>query len=428
MYLRERDNWTAFKWDAPSLTAILEEVSRKQGLLYGRLSLLGFDSKLKAMAENLTYDVVYSSDIEGVRLNVDEVRSSIARRLGIENVKFSAPSHYVDSVVAVLLEAMRDYNQPLSKKKLCAWQAAFFPSGYSEESQIEIGKYRTHEEHIVSGMMGRERIHYIAPAPDRVDEEMKIFLDWFNWDAEGSSVVRSAIAHLWFVSIHPFEDGNGRLARILSDILLARADKSEFRFYNISSQINKDKNHYYNILEKTQREDGDITEWIHWYATTLSLALDEAETVASTILNKSFFWQKAATIVMSQRQKDVLNMFLDRYEAKISSKTWASLAKCSKDTAIRDIQDLVGKNILREDIPGVKRPSYSIIYDPESLTMFFTDVRIEEQNGSPYLLATYKGKLPVRERIIPLDAERFRIGNMPVESLLAKYCSYIKIN
>lgn len=280
MYLHERDNWTAFKWDATSLTAILEEVSRKQGLLYGRLSLLGFDSKLKAMAENLTYDVVYSSEIEGVRLKVDEVRSSIARRLGIENVKYTAPSHYVDSVVAVLLEAMRDYYQPLSKKKLCAWQAAFFPSGYSEGPQIEIGKYRTHEEHIVSGMMGRERIHYIAPAPDRVEEEMKKFLDWFNRDAEGSSVVRSAIAHLWFVSIHPFEDGNGRLARILSDILLARADKSEFRFYNISSQINKDKNHYYNILEKTQRGDGDITEWIHWYATTLSLTLDEAETVS----------------------------------------------------------------------------------------------------------------------------------------------------
>lgn len=311
MYLHERDNWTAFKWDATSLTAILEEASRKQGLLYGRLSLLDFESKLKAMAENLTYDVVYSSEIEGVRLNVDEVRSSIARRLGIENVKFTAPSHYVDSVVAVLLEAMRDYNLPLSKKKLCAWQAALFPSGYSEGAQIEIGKYRPHEEHIVSGMMGRERIHYIAPAPDRVEEEMKKFLEWFNRDAEGSSVVCSAIAHLWFVSIHPFEDGNGRIARILSDILLARADKSEFRFYNISSQINKDKNHYYNILEKTQRGDGDITEWIHWYATTLYLALDEAETVVSTILNKSFFWQKAATVVMSQRQKDVLNMFLD---------------------------------------------------------------------------------------------------------------------
>ena len=240
MYIHERDNWTSFRWDASALTAILEEVSRKQGLLYGRLASLGFDSKLKAMAENLTYDVVYSSEIEGIRLNVDEVRSSIA------------PSHYVDSVVAVMLDAVSHYDQPLTKEEICAWQAAFFPSGYSEGSQIEVGQYRTHEEHIVSGMFGREKIHYVAPSPERLDGEMAKFLDWFNSQEEVSSVIRSAIAHFWFVSIHPFEDGNGRLARILSDMLLARADKSEFRFYNISSRINKDKKHYYDILEKTQ--------------------------------------------------------------------------------------------------------------------------------------------------------------------------------
>lgn len=203
MYIHERDNWTAFSWDASELTAILEQVSRKQGLLYGRLASLGFDSKLKAMAENLTYDVVYSSEIEGVRLNVDEVRSSIARKLGIENVKQTAPSHYVDSVVAVMLDAVNHYDQPLTKEKLCAWQAAFFPTGFSEGSQIEIGKYRTNEEHIVSGMFGRERVHYIAPAPERIDEEMEKFLDWFNKEESVSSVIRSAIAHLWFVSIHP---------------------------------------------------------------------------------------------------------------------------------------------------------------------------------------------------------------------------------
>lgn len=361
MYIHERDNWTAFKWDASALTAILEKVNRKQGLLYGRLASLGFDSKLKAMAENLTYDVVYSSEIEGIRLNVDEVRSSIARKLGIENVKQIAPSHYVDSVVAVMLDAVSHYDRPLTKDKLCAWQAAFFPTGFSEGSQIEVGKYRTNEEHIVSGMFGREKVHYIAPAPERIEGEMTMFLDWFNRDENISYVVRSSIAHLWFVSIHPFEDGNGRLARILSDMLLARADKSEFRFYNISSQINKDKNHYYDILEKTQHGDGDITEWISWYANTLSTALDEAENVVSTILNKSLFWQKASTMSLNQRQTDILNLFLDGYEAKITSKTWASLGKCSKDTAIRDIQDLVSKDILREDIPGAKRPSYSII-------------------------------------------------------------------
>ena len=370
MYIYEKDNWTAFRWNAAELTAHLEEVNRKQGLLYGRLASLGFDSKLKAMAENLTYDVVYSSEIEGIRLNIDEVRSSIARKLGIENIKQTTPSHYIDSVVAVMLDAVNHYDQLLTKEKICAWQAAFFPTGFSEGSQIEVGRYRTNEEHIVSGMFGREKVHYVAPAPERVDEEMAQFLDWFNSHESVNSVIRSAIAHFWFVSIHPFEDGNGRLARILSDMLLARADKSGFRFYNISSQINKDKNRYYDILEKTQHGDGDITEWICWYANTLSIALDEAEKTVSTILNKSFFWQKASSIPLSQRQTDILNIFLDGYEAKITSKTWALLAKCSKDTAIRDIQDLVNKDILREDIPGAKRPSYSIIYDPEDITDF----------------------------------------------------------
>lgn len=428
MYIHERDNWTAFRWDATGLTALLEEVNRKQGLLYGRLASLGFDSKLKAMAENLTYDVVYSSEIEGIRLNVDEVRSSIARELGIENIKQTAPSHYIDSVVAVMLDAVNHYDQLLTKEKICAWQAAFFPTGFSEGSQIEVGQYRTNEEHIVSGMFGREKIHYVAPSPGRVDEEMADFLDWFNNHDNINSVIRSAIAHFWFVSIHPFEDGNGRLARILSDMLLARADKSEFRFYNISSQINKDKKRYYDILEKAQHGDGDITEWICWYANTLSLALDEAENTVSTILNKSFFWQKASSIPLSQRQTDMLNLFLDGYEAKITSKTWASLAKCSKDTAIRDIQDLVDKEILREDIPGAKRPSYSIIYDPEDITSFFSKVTIEQQNGNQYIKGLYKGKQQVCERILPIDAERYEKGELPLENLLAKYCSYLRIS
>lgn len=428
MYIHERDNWTAFRWDATGLTALLEEVNRKQGLLYGRLASLGFDSKLKAMAENLTYDVVYSSEIEGIRLNVNEVRSSIARKLGIENIKQTAPSHYIDSVVAVMLDAVSHYGQLLTKEKICAWQAAFFPTGFSEGSQIEVGQYRTNEEHIVSGMFGREKIHYVAPSPGRVDEEMAHFLDWFNNHDNINSVIRSAIAHFWFVSIHPFEDGNGRLARILSDMLLARADKSEFRFYNISSQINKDKKRYYDILEKAQHGDGNITEWICWYANTLSLALDEAENIVSTILNKSFFWQKASSIPLSQRQTDMLNLFLDGYEAKITSKTWASLAKCSKDTAIRDIQDLVDKEILREDIPGAKRPSYSIIYDPEDITSFFSEVTIEQQNGNQYIKGLYKGKQQVCERILPIDAERYEKGELPLENLLAKYCSYLKIS
>ena len=436
MYIHERDNWTDFRWDASEVSLLQEKVFRKQGLLYGRLSSLGFDSKLRAMAENLTYDVVYSSEIEGIRLNVDQVRSSIARKLGIENVKYTAPSHYVDSVVGVMLEAVQHYDMPLSKEKLCAWQAAFFPSGYSEGSQIEIGQYRTNEEHIVSGrfssaarrgkpMFGREKIHYIAPSPDRVEEEVEKFLAWFDGEEPVSSVIRSAIAHFWFVSIHPFEDGNGRLARILSDMLLARGEKSEFRFYNVSSQINKDKNHYYDILERMQHGDGDITEWLVWYMQKLVDALDEADTIVTTILNKSFFWQKASAVPMTERQTQMLNLFLDGYEAKITSKTWATLAKCSKDTAIRDIQDLVDKNILIEDIPGAKRPSYSIVYDAEDMTQFFTDVNIVEENGIQYIKALFKGKKPVCERVLKLDAERYQKGDLPLANLLSKYCSYI---
>ncbi len=425
MYIHERDNWTNFRWNESQVSLLQEVVCRKQGLLFGRLSSLGFDSKLRAMAENLAHDVVYSSEIEGIRLNVDQVRSSIARKLGIENVKYTAPSHYVDSVVGVMLEAVQHYDMTLSKEKLCAWQAAFFPSGFSEGSQIEAGQYRTNEEHIISGMLGREKIHYIAPSPDRVEGEMQKFLNWFDTDEPVSSIIRSAVAHFWFVSIHPFEDGNGRLARILSDILLARGEKSEFRFYNVSAQINKDKKHYYDILERMQHGDGDITEWLIWYMQKLIEALDEAETIVTTILNKSFFWQKASSIPLTERQTQMLNLFLDGYESKITSKTWATLAKCSKDTAIRDIQDLLDKNILVEDIPGAKRPSYSIVYDAEDLTQFFTEVNIIEMNGVHYLKALFKGKKYVNERILKLDADRFQKGNLPLSNLLSKYCSYL---
>lgn len=425
MYIHERDNWTNFRWDTSQVSLLQEQVFRKQGLLYGRLSSLGFDSKLRAMAENLTYDIVFSSEVEGIRLNVDQVRSSIAKKLGIKNVKYTAPSHYVDSVVNVMLEAVQHYNMSLTKEKLCAWQAAFFSSGYSEGSQIEIGQYRTNEEHIVSGLFGREKIHYIAPSPNRIEEEMKKFLTWFDDEEPVSSVIRSGIAHFWFVSIHPFEDGNGRLARILSDMLLARGENSEFRFYNVSSQINKDKNRYYDILERMQHGDGDITEWLVWYMQKLVEALNEADSIVTTILNKSFFWQKAATVPMTERQTQMLNHFLDGYEAKITSKTWATLAKCSRDTAIRDIQNLVDKNILVENIPGAKRPSYSIVYDVEDLTQFFTDVTITKENGIPYLHALFKGKRPISERVIKLDAERYKRGDLPLSNLLSKYCSYI---
>lgn len=427
MYIHEYDNWTEFRWKGDDIAVLLDEVCREQGKLYGRLSGLGFDSQLRAMAENLTHDVVYSSEIEGIRLNADEVRSSIARRLGIENVKQVAPSHYIDNVVAVMLDAMEHYDRQLTKEKLCAWQSAFFPTGFSEGSPIEVGEYRTHEEHVVSGYLGRERIHYIAPSPQRVQAEMERFIQWFNEEKALSSVIRSAIAHFWFVSIHPFEDGNGRLARILGDIFLARGDKSHFRFYNISSEINRDKNHYYDILERTQHGDGDITEWLVWYMKTLLAAIHEANATVNTILNKSFFWMRAASIPLSERQAYTLNLFLDGYEAKITSKTWAALNKCSKDTALRDIQDLLQKGILHEDIAGAKRPSYSIYYGTDSigLTSQFHDVKIVEEGTDFYLVATTQNSTSVHERILKLDAERYAKGDLPLSHLLSKYCSYL---
>ena len=429
MYIHELENWTDFRWDDKEIALLLDEVTREQGKLYGRLSGLGFESQLQATAENLTRDIVYSSEIEGISLNANEVRSSIARRLGMEHVEQTAVSHYIDGVVTVMIEAMEHYDQPLSKEKLCAWQSAFFPTGFSGGARIEVGQYRTHEEHIVSGYLGRERIHYIAPAPSRVEEEMRRFIDWFNAEKPLSPVICSAIVHLWFVSIHPFEDGNGRLARILADIYLARGDKSRFRFYNISSEINRSKNQYYDILERTQHGDGDITGWLTWYLQTLLRAIQEANTLVSTVLNKSYFWLHAAHVPLTERQTLTLNRFLDGYEAKITTKSWADLNKCSKDTANRDIQDLVQKGLLREDIPGAKRPSYSICYnkgEAEILTSF-ADIRITKENQEYYLTAMYKGS-PIKERILKLDAERFQRGDLPLSHLVEKYLSYLEMH
>ena len=426
MYIYERENWTDFCWDSDKTALLTEEVAREQGKLYGRLSGLGFESQLQAMAENLTRNILFSSEIEGISLNPDEVRSSIARRLGIENVRQTAPSHYIDAVVAVMVDAMEHYDQPMTKEKLCGWQSAFFPTGYSEGSQIEVGCYRSHEEHIVSGYLGREKIHYIAPSPARVEHEMELFINWFNTDVGISPIIRSAIAHLWFVSIHPFEDGNGRLARILGDIFLARGDQSQYRFYNVSAEINRDKNHYYEILERTQHGNGDITEWLVWYLRRLLRAIQEANAIVSTVLNKSFFWLHAASIPMTDRQTKTLNLFLDGYEAKITAKNWASLNNCSRDTANRDIQDLVKKGILREDIPGAKRPSYSINYgdDEGELDLPLTDVNIIEQDDMFYLTAVYQGH-PIKERILKLDAERYSRGDIPLKHLIGKYLTYL---
>ena len=427
MYIHEHSDWTDFRWNNDKIALILDDVSREQGKLYGRLANLGFEEQIRAMGENIALDVVYSSEIEGIKFNVDEVRSSVAKKLGIDNVKQTHSSHFVDSIVSVMLDAIEHYNRPITKDNLCAWQAAFFPAGYSEGNKIEIGIYRTNEEHVVSGTFGREKVHFIAPVPELVEKEMEHFIDWFNQDKPISSIIRSAIAHFWFVTIHPFEDGNGRLARILGDVFLAKGEKSKLRFYNISSEINRDKRHYYEILEKTQKGDGDITEWLVWYLQTLYNAIQNANVLVNTILNKSLFWIRIAGVPLSERQTSTLNLFLDGYEAKITSKKWAEMNNCSSDTANRDIKDLIEKGILCEDIPGAKRPSYSIVYVPleDDITQHFSNIEIQYEESGVYLIALFEGRKQIHERILKLDAERYNRGDLPVANLLNKYCSYL---
>lgn len=429
MYIHELPSWPHFHWDSSRLMSLLEATTRQQGYLFGRLSHLGFQDKLAAMAENVASDVVCSSEIEGIRLNVDEVRSSIARRLGIGGIKPAvASSHYVDGVVAATIDACEHPDELLTSEKLFAWQAAFFPAGYSEGVNIEVGQYRTHEEHIISGYMGREKVHYVAPSPQRVPQEMEMFLDWFNGEHDVPFAIASAIAHFWFVSIHPFEDGNGRLSRVIGDILLARGDKSALRFYNMSAEINRDKKHYYDILERTQKGDGDITEWLEWYLQILSKALKESNRLVSRTLNKSFFWLRVANVPMSERQTATLNTFLDGYESKITTRQWATLNKCSVDTAARDIADLLSKGVLATEIPGAKRPSYAIRYrgNREMPREILDNARIvcDETDGNHYLESTLRGQT-VREWILKLDAERVERGDTTMLIIIDKYCVYL---
>ena len=428
MYIHEHSNWTDFTWQDPPIALLLDKVTREQGKLQGRLSLIGFQDKLNGMAESLAGDIIYSSEIEGIRLNLDEVRSSVARRLGLEAAHFVPSSHYVDGLVSVMVNAMEHSEQPITKELLCSWQTAFFPLAHSEGQRIEVGKYRTHGERVVSGgYLGRERVHYGAPEPERVEAEMESFIDWFNAEQALSPVIKSAIAHFRFVSIHPFEDGNGRLSRILGDIILARAEQSHFRFYTISTEINRDKRHYYEVLERTQRGKSDLTDWIVWYLQTLLRAVRTSNQLISSILNKSVFWLQFTDTLFSERERKVLNRFLDGYEAKITTKKWAELGNCSRDTAGRDIDDLVEKGILAVDIKDSKRPSYSIVYrrdviEPEKR---FTEVAIKEQEGRLYLTGLYSKCIPVNEQVNQLDAERFMKGELPLRHLLLKYCAYL---
>lgn len=361
MYIHENKDWHLFRWDKDVVNAKLNEVNKNVGYLIGRLSIIGFDVQLSAVVEAVAHDVVASSEIEGVELNNEQVRSSVARKLGVQSLDTAISSRYIDGVVEMALDATVNYAEPLTDERLFGWHSCLFPTGWSGSVEIDVAKYRTGEMKVISGMFGREKVHYVAPSVDKLTLEMKNFLDWFNNPQTKNDYVKSAIAHLWFVCIHPFDDGNGRIGRAIADMALSQAENSKMRFFSMSHQINKDKKQYYNILEKTQKGDSDITEWILWYLDCLSRSVQQSDEMLSRVLNKAVFWQYHSDISISQRQRDVLNVYLDGYPGKLTVKNWAKRAKVSQDTAARDIKDLVGKNILIPQQGKVRDAFYGIL-------------------------------------------------------------------
>ena len=359
MYIHEHKEWPSFSWNKVLVGEKLNKVNKAVGYLMGRLSVIGFNDKMSAVVESISHDIIASSEIEGVELNNEQVRSSVARKLGVQLPNPTESSRYIDGVVEMALDATVNFNSPLTHERLFGWHNCLFPTGWSGPTKIDVAQYRNGEMKVVSGMFGREKVHYVAPAPERIDEEMNRFLDWFNSDAH-NGYVKSAIAHLWFVCIHPFDDGNGRIGRSIADMALSQAENSKMRFFSISHQINKDKKQYYDILEKTQKGDCEITEWILWYLDCLLRSIEQSDETLSKVLNKAIFWQTHAETVLSERQREVLNLYLDGYPGKLTAKNWAKRVKVSLDTAARDIKDLVEKGVLVPQQGRVRDVFYGI--------------------------------------------------------------------
>lgn len=334
-----------------------------QGRLTGKMESLGFDLRNEAVLETLTLDVMKTSEIEGEVLPADQVRSSIARRLGMDVAGLVDSDRNVDGVVDMMLDATRNCYEPLTRERLFDWHSALFPAGRSGMQKISVAAWRkdtTGPMQVVSGPMGKEKVHFQAPHSDFVEKEMKEFLRWFNHKDQADLVIKAAIAHFWFVTIHPFEDGNGRMARALADMLLARSDKSSQRFYSMSAQIRQERKGYYAILEKTQKGDPDITLWIEWFLQCLIHALEASDSILTRVLVKAGFWSRHARTSFNERQKKLINKLLDGFEGKLSSSKWAKIAKCSKYTAIRDINDLLSKGVLRKEEAGGRSTHYQL--------------------------------------------------------------------
>ncbi|MCP1843660.1 Fic family protein [Bradyrhizobium sp. USDA 4524] len=363
-YIHNSPIWPNFNWNVQSITDRLAAVRHKQGRLIGRMERLGFPIKAEATLQSLTEEVVKSSEIEGEVLDRNQVRSSIARRLGVDIGALTPADRMVEGVVEMMLDATQKYADELTADRLYAWHAALFPTGRSGMTKIVAGAWRTDESgpmQVISGPIGREHVHYEAPAAGRLENEMQAFLAWFNSRADMDLVLRAAIAHLWFVSIHPFEDGNGRIARAITDLALARSENSSHRFYSMSAQIRRERNDYYAVLERTQKGDLDITDWLKWFLNCLDRAFDGASIVLASVLRKANFWDEHAEKQLNERQRTVLNRLLDGFQGKLSSSKWAKLTKISQATASRDIDELVALGILKKDAAGGRSTSYSLV-------------------------------------------------------------------
>ncbi len=360
-YIYQYEQWPHFTWDDREVNGILGRVRHLQGKIMGQMASLGFFMKEEALLSTLTTDVIKSSEIEGEKLNYEQVRSSIARRLGMEYAGMIAATRDVDGVVEMMLDATQNFNEQLTEERLLGWQAALFPSGWSGIQRVDAGSWRKGVMQVVSGPLGKEKIHYLAPAPERVKQEMDLFLEWFNAESKQDAVLKAAIAHFWFIIIHPFDDGNGRIARALSDMLLARSEGSPQRFYSLSNQVLIEKKGYYAVLQNVQHSNRDITEWLKWFLNCLHHALETTEKTMHNALQKADFWDRHKETLLNGRQRLMLNKLLDGFDGKLRTSKWAKITKCSADTALRDIHDLIEKGILRKEESGGRSTNYGLI-------------------------------------------------------------------
>ena len=362
-YIWQANDWPNWRFDLAALVGPMADVSRAQGLLLGRLADVGMALRDQASLGALTEDVVKTSEIEGEQLDVESVRSSIARRLGVDIGALAPVDRHVEGVVEMVLDATANCDAPVTRERFFGWHAALFPTGYSGLSKIKVGTWRDDSNgpmQVVSGPIGRQRVHFEAPPAEHLDTETRRFLDWVNEASNDPPLIKAGLGHLWFVTLHPFDDGNGRIARAIGDLLLARADGSPQRFYSLSAQIQRERRAYYDILEVTQKRSMDVTEWLAWFLDTLHRAVDQAQHTLDAVLVKTRFWQRWATTPLNERQVKLLNRLLDGFEGKLTSSKWAAIAKCSPDTALRDINDLLARGVLRKTDAGGRSTGYEL--------------------------------------------------------------------